>query len=136
MYQPAYEFLPTSQLIRPVLADWYTAGVFPGPPGSLLTVSLTALGGVGFVLVGFIREGTGPLSCYHVILVVPVNVLAFVYIGREGRPMWELLPFLKSISIVLSLYYYQYYRTVPVIILLFALFLLPLYNIRIVQVPS
>ena len=32
MYKPAYEFLPTSQLIRPVLADWYTAGVFPGPP--------------------------------------------------------------------------------------------------------
>ena len=60
------------------------------------------MGGVGFVLVGFIREGTGPLSCYHVILVVPVNVLAFVYIGREGRPLWELVPFLKSIAIVLS----------------------------------
>ena len=61
---------------------------------------------------------------------------SFVYTGRDGRPLWELLPFLKSLVIVLSLYYYQYYRTVPVIILVFALFLLPLYNIRIVQVPS
>ena len=33
MYQPAYEFLPTSQLIRPMIAYWYTAGVFLGPPG-------------------------------------------------------------------------------------------------------
>ena len=33
MYPPAYEFLPTSQLIRPVIADWYTAGVFLRPPG-------------------------------------------------------------------------------------------------------
>ena len=50
--------------------------------------------------------------------------MSFVYIGREGRPLWELLPFLKSFAIVLSLYYYQYYRTIPVIILLLALILL------------
>ena len=72
------------------------------------------------------------LIAWGVILVAK----SFVYIGCKGRPLWELLPFFKSLAIVLSLYYYQYYRTVPVIILLFALFLLPLYNIRIVQVPS
>src|SRR5258705_10442661 len=70
------------------------------------------------------------LLAWGVILVV----MSFVYIGREGRPLWKLLPFLKSFAIVLSLYYYQYYRTVPVIVRLFALFLLSPANSWVVTV--
>ena len=93
----------------------------------------------GGVAMHSLRTRIISVGCYshcHVIRPTTGGRLAFVYIGHEGRPLWELLPFLKSLAIVLSLYYYQYYRTVPVIILLSALFLLPLYNIRIVQVPS